>query len=653
MIWLDTLCKNGFLTKIDVFFAKFIGEISESQSPDLLLAAALASSAAGKKHVCLSLESMKGKSFFDKQTGKLMATCPDLSHWRETLLNSLAVGQPGQRRPLILDDKNRLYLFRYWNYEKIISDSIQRRIRAMDFGSHPNQLKEAVQQIFPLIFPPGTPADPEQKNGAIMAAQRAFCVISGGPGTGKTFAAASIMGLLLAMSDENKLKVCLCAPTGKAAARLSESVKKARETLPFPQKIKDAMPEEARTIHRLLRPIRGTSHFYYNKNRRLSADLIIVDEASMMDVAMAAAFFQAAPDHARIVLMGDKDQLSSVEAGSVLGDICAAGVSGSSGLSGAGFSESGLSGPILSETLSPGLTSSGWPSSESNDGPAPDLANHLIMLKKSHRFTGESGVGRLCAALNAGDGAAALAHMGDATSPETSWKEIETPSRLFAELSDIISRRLSDNGLLDLSARDPLEALASLSRFRILCAVRNGPFGVTEINRFVRNALARKGLIAPMGDFYPGKPIMITKNDYEMGLFNGDTGIIMDAGGLGKSGLCAWFPALDGTARPIPLSALPAHEAVYAMTAHKSQGSEFDDVTLILPNRDSPILTRELLYTGATRAMKRISIWGFSPIFKTALGRKVERMSGLTESLSKQEWVDSEIMEAESSPDWA
>jgi len=616
---LDLLCKNGFLTKIDLFFARFIGDISEIGNPDLLLAAALASGAAGKKHVCLSLDSLAGKSFFDKQTGKCLATCPDLSPWRVTLFQSLAVGAPGERRPLILDHENRLYLFRYWNYEKIISDSIWRRIRAVGFGSDPDRLAEAVQGIFPS----GAWADLDQKNGAIMAAQRAFCVISGGPGTGKTFAAASIMGLLLAMSENKKMDVCLCAPTGKAAARLSESVKKAKEALPFPRHIKDAIPEEASTIHRLLRPIRGNSRFYYNKNRKLPADLIIVDEASMLDVAMAATFFQAAPDHARIVMMGDKDQLSSVEAGSVLGDICAAG--------------NAAAASIQDGSVSPGLAS---PDLDSNS-PALDLANHLIILKKSHRFTGESGVGRLCAALNAGDAAGALARMADPASPETSWKEIETPARLFVELSDIISDRLSNHGLFDFNRGDPLEALARLNRFRILCAVRNGPFGVMEINRFVRNALARNGLIEPVGDFYRGKPIMITKNDYELGLFNGDTGIVMDDGGLGKNGLCAWFPDLDGTARPIPLSALPDHEAVYAMTAHKSQGSEFDEALLILPNRDSPILTRELLYTGATRAVKRISIWGCLPIFKTALGRKVERMSGLRDSLSDGERVDS------------
>ena len=627
MTRLDLLCKNGFLTKMDLFFARFIGDISETGNPDLLLAAALASGAAGKKHVCLSLDSLAGKSFFDKQTGKRLATCPDLSPWRRTLFQSRAVGTPGERRPLILDRENRLYLFRYWNYEKIISDSIWRRIRAAGFGGDPDRLAEAVQQI----FPPGAPsdpdqkkgADPDQKNGAIMAAQRAFCVISGGPGTGKTFAAASIMGLLLAMSENKKMDVCLCAPTGKAAARLSESVKKAKEALPFPPNIKDAIPEEASTIHRLLRPIRGTSKFYYNKNRRLSADLIIVDEASMLDVAMAATFFQAAPDHARIVMMGDKDQLSSVEAGSVLGDICAAGNAAA-----ASIQET----PIQSGSVSGGLAS---------PGPALDLANHLIMLKKSHRFAGESGVGRLCAALNAGDATQALARMADPASPETSWKEVETPARLFVELSDIISDRRSRRSRFDLHGGDPLEALARLNRFRILCAVRNGPFGALEINRFVRNALAQNGLIEPAGEFYRGQPIMITKNDYELGLFNGDTGIVMDAGGLGKNGLCAWFPDLDGTARPIPLSALPDHEAVYAMTAHKSQGSEFDEALLILPNRDSPILTRELLYTGATRAVKRISIWGCSSIFKAALGRKVERMSGLRDGLSDGGRVDS------------
>ncbi|VEN72713.1 RecBCD enzyme subunit RecD [Candidatus Desulfarcum epimagneticum] len=587
MPMLDALFENGFLSRIDFYFAKFIAEIS-GDDPDIALAAALAGRAAGEKHLCLSLESISGKRFFDKKTGRVIAACPEVSAWRETLLSSPVAGVPGDFRPLVLDSENRLYLFRNWRRERDIADFVLTRAGEGFDGPDSRALEAAMENI----FPPGALPDDEQKKACALAASSGFCVISGGPGTGKTFVAAGIMALFLALCPKKEPVIRLCAPTGKAAARLGESVKRAREKLPLPNEIRSAIPDRAVTLHRLLRPIRGTSRFHHNEKNPLEADLIVADEASMMDAAMAARLFRAAPPGARLVLMGDKDQLASVEAGSVMADICG----------------------------------------------AASLSGHIAVLKKSYRFSKKSGVAALCGALGRGDTDQALSCMEDPAMKGVSFEEVGARPALFSKLSDLISRG-DFFSFLSGDSRDPEAALARLDRLKILCASRKGPFGVLEVNRFAQRALARRGLADMSGEFYPGRPVMVLRNDYDLGLFNGDTGIILKSREPGAKGLGAFFPAPGGGVREISPFALPGHETVYAMTAHKSQGSEFDHVVLVLPDRDLPVLTRELLYTAATRAMKSVSIWGTPGILRAALSRKTRRFSGLGKRLEGRDSV--------------
>ena len=313
------LYNKNILTHIDIHFGRFISKLAKKEDTNLFLAAALVSNAAGNGEVCLDLESFDEKVILEEDEGKKPVICPSLKNWLIKLIASDVVGRPGDYRPLILDEKNRLYLFRFWNYEKVLSDAIIKRagdnIEGIDF--------ELVKNSLPRLFPD----NPEeklnlQKIAALTSVFKRFCVISGGPGTGKTTTIAKILTLLIEIEQGKKLKIFLSAPTGKAAAKLSESIRNTKNNIDCSEEIKNMLPADAYTIHRMLRVIPGASGFYYNAENKLPADVVVVDEASMVDLALLAKLVEAVPDKARLILVGDKDQLASVEAGSVLGDIC-------------------------------------------------------------------------------------------------------------------------------------------------------------------------------------------------------------------------------------------------------------------------------------------------------------------------------------------
>jgi exodeoxyribonuclease V alpha subunit len=340
---------------------------------------------------------------------------------------------------------------------------------------------------------------------------------------------------------------------------------------------------------------------------------VVVDEASMVDLPLMAKLVEAVGRDARLILLGDRDQLASVEAGAVLGDICGA------------SQTHGFSGPFcdLLEAISgqriPG-TYRGGP-----DGPGRDWVVHL---EESYRFGPRSGIGTLSRAVNRGESDPALQVVTSGRYGDVRWKDLPAPKRMMAQLRD---RVLEEYGRY-LKADDPLEALAALSGFRILCALRQGPYGVAGLNAMAERILSDAGLINPSEQWYRGRPVLITGNDYNLDLFNGDTGVILpdpEAGG----DLRAFFLSPSGSIRRLHPARLPVHETVFAMTVHKSQGSEFDRILLILPDRISPILTRELLYTGATRARKTVEIWAIEEVFLDSIHRQVERSSGLRDAI--------------------
>jgi exodeoxyribonuclease V alpha subunit len=377
--------------------------------------------------------------------------------------------------------------------------------------------------------------------------------------------------------------------------------------------IKEQIPDKASTIHRLLGPISGSPYFRHNARNLLPVDLVVVDEASMVDLALMSKLVQALPVQARLVLLGDKDQLASVEAGAVLGDMCDTG-------NVHGFSRQFCN--DLKKVTGYRID----PSPRGADGPG--ICDCIVHLHKSFRFGSDSGIRAVSRSVNAGEADLAVTPVVDGNYKDMEWKNLPKPHALPRAIRDRIITGFGDY----LKARDLEEVFQVFDRFRILCALRKGPYGATALNFLVEKVLKDEGLIEPSGQWYAGRPVLVTHNNYDLGLFNGDVGIVLPEPGR-KNDLRVSFPAADGTVRKVHPLRLPAHETVYAMTVHKSQGSEFDQVLLLLPDRDSPVLTRELIYTGITRARKAVEIWGTEPVFRTAVSRRIERTSGLRDAL--------------------
>jgi len=607
MIDLDSLRKSGFFSPLDLHFARFMAKVSKSPSQELMLAAALVSRFTREGHICLNLSSRE--PFYASEAGGNFVF-PEVEKWVEKLRRSGVIGQPGEHAPLILDPKDRLYLYRYWEYQEELARGIKSRITDEGPVSQVKALREGLNRIFPAL----EEAEIDwQKVAAFAVARRKFCVVTGGPGTGKTTTVAKILALLLEQGGNQKLRTALVSPTGKGAARLQEAMKKAKEDLACKQGVKALIPDEASTIHRLLGFVKDSPHFRYNALNHLPVDAVVVDEASMVDLALMSKLVQALPSQARFILLGDKDQLSSVEAGAVLGDIC----------------DTGVSHPFSRTFCAEIQRTTGYEIKGAKA--APGMSDSIVQLTRSHRFGRESGIASASRSINEGNADAALKILQDATREDLRWKSIPSPKSL--------PRALKDRGLEEFHylfhVDDPQKTFEHLDRFRIICAVRQGPFGVNAINLLVEHLLRGQKLIRGAGRWYRGRPVLITQNDYNLHLYNGDIGIALpDPGADGE--LRVFFRAPEGALRAMHPVRLPAHETVYAITVHKSQGSEFDRLLFILPDQDSPVLTRELIYTGITRAREGVEVWSREHVFREAVGRRTTRVSGLRDAL----WED-------------
>ena len=607
---------KGLLSAIDVHFAGFIGEYATDGDADLFLAAGLVSHAVGQGNICLDLTTVAGKSLMDGQGERFAVVCPQLENWLTSLKASPAVGQPGEIRPLILDTRHRLYLYRYWAYEQTIAHSIKSRIEEPISDLDLQQLKKILDRHFPKVKPSEVDW---QKIAAAVACLKHFCVITGGPGTGKTFTVTRVLTVLLELLADQQPRIYLAAPTGKAAARLQQALKQVRDQINCDDRIRRAFPSEVFTVHRMLKPIRGTPYFHHGTENPLMADVVVVDEASMVDLALMAKLLDAVPQKARLIFVGDKDQLASVEAGSVLGDICDRDVMH-------GFS-SGFKDQIRDITGENIDTRVQTAERDSN------LQDAIVVLHKGYRFADERGIGALSRAVNRGDADTALDILADPSEKSIAWQPLKTVS----DMMEVLSGQIVSAYQPCLSTRDPSEALDRLEHFKILCALNIGPLGVQSVNRLSQQVLSRHHLIRPdpiaENPWYAGRPVLITRNHYPLGLFNGDIGITLTAEGMNAREWVVYFRSHDGGVRRFLPQQLPEHETVYAMTVHKSQGSEFDNVVLILPNKDVPILTRELVYTALTRARRKLTIWSAPEILRSALTRNIQRTSGLRDAL--------------------
>jgi exodeoxyribonuclease V alpha subunit len=604
---LDYLRTQGFFSDLDVHFARFLDRLSGLDSPELSLIYALASWARGQGHICLDLEFPDGKLFqqsLPEGKGFFQA-----EKWIALLQRTPVVGRPGDYCPLILSGR-RLYLYRYWKYEQDLIAFIRTRDSGAVDPFDPAGLKEMLKRL----FPPFPEVGPDwQKTAALIGALKPFCVISGGPGTGKTTTVAKILALLLELNRDVPLQISLAAPTGKAAARLQEALDRAKKDLPIAEAVKGRFPAEAHTLHRLLGLRPGGGGFRSQADNSLTTDVVIIDEASMVDLALLARLTAVLPERSRLILLGDQDQLASVEAGAVLGDICDTGRPH-------GFSPALIR--IFQEVLE---EKAAWPKEEA---PIRGLQDGIVSLRRNYRFGADSGIGAVSRLINEGEADLALARIRGRETEDIGWRELPPAERLARVLRESVREGFRSY----LEQKDPEAVFERLNAFRILCALREGPFGVQGLNYLVEQQLQREGRIRLEGRWYRGRPILITQNDYTLRLFNGDVGVILPDPEADQE-LRAWFPGEKGQWRKFPPRRLPAHETVYALTVHKSQGSEFDRVLLLLPDRDAPVLTRELLYTGITRARKRVEIWGREGVFRQAVARRIRRSSGLREAL--------------------
>ncbi|QYJ96079.1 exodeoxyribonuclease V subunit alpha [Shewanella alkalitolerans] len=643
--------QEGLLTPLDRHFALQMQAL-HSDSDDLFtLICALLSRQLSQQHTCLPLTQIdRNNPLHEQQPQCQLEQSPQALAEQLTQYQAISPADGELNTPLILDG-DRLYLQRYYQFETQVAERLTRLNQPITVAA-----PDKVASILNILFADQAEKPDWQRVATATAFSQKLAVITGGPGTGKT---TTVTKLLLLLCLEQQLTIKLVAPTGKAAARLSESIKAskarlAQELAPYGDELDleqlKQVPEEAATLHRLLGVIPGSHRFRHHKDNPLRLDLLILDEASMVDLPMMHKLLAALPEHARLILLGDQDQLASVEAGAVLADICA-------GLKQTDSKESGwrmrysqekatLLSKLTCEDLSPYIDA------------RPALGDSLAMLMHSHRFKGDAGIGQLAGAVNRRDLTGILS-VWQKGYDELSWLEHQLSPQGNAGLKALMAQSVDKyRPYLDLvghlankeQAQEvdkeadqqlDLDEIANqiITRFndyRILCAMRAGEYGVEGINAAVTQALKDAQLIQPSSEFYAGRPIIIQSNDYNLGLFNGDIGVILPGHGPTHR-LMAYFVQADGSLLKVLPARLPSHETCYAMTVHKSQGSEFQQVAFVLPPRPSvaqrQLLTKELVYTAITRAKGHFSCLGSQAVFEAACSQATLRASGLAKRL--------------------
>ncbi len=643
---------GGVLTTADVRLAERLGRIAGDDDPCVLLGAALALRGPRYGHVCVDLDhvaehvAVEPRLPGDAGYEPVAATdergplpWPALPTWRAALLRSPLVRTSGEgATPLVLH-AGRLYLDRYWRYEEGVAAALRHRATAWRAPTAPSDV-ELVTWLDEL-FGPVEGLD-RQRLAAAVSLTRGLTVIAGGPGTGKTYTVARVLALLhraaLAGADERPLRVALVAPTGKAAARLQESLREALGTLQLSPAVRDAMERTpASTIHRLLGVSRSSrTRFRHDAQHPVPHDVVIVDEASMVSLPLMAKLVAAVRDDARLILLGDRDQLASVEAGAAFGDIC------------------GPDGSRPTLTLSRGTAAGldaamgGQLAGAHRVAEEPGIWDAVVRLDRFRRFSSGSSLGGVAAAIQAADGDVdrvltllqasgpppgpaadgtgepeATAHLLDPSqTPDAAAIALELAVSSYAAVARLASTQGGTGQVLE-----------ALGRLRVLCARRRGSDGVAAWNRRIEARLAAdvEGF-DPSRRWYLGRPILITENDHALRLYNGDVGIIVEDPRRPGTPVAAFW-TVDGGIRTLSPARLPACETTFATTIHKSQGSQFEEVVVLLPPESSPVLTRELLYTAVTRARWRATVVGTAAVLRDALGRPVQRASGLQQRL--------------------
>ncbi|MGP1953043.1 MAG: exodeoxyribonuclease V subunit alpha [Arsenophonus sp. ET-KM2-MAG3] len=587
--------------------------LARDENPLLLLIFSLLSVKTRAGHVCLCIDKIKPVYLFEGRHVEIafklfeIAGLPSSDKIYSELKKCNAVCDTEKiiAKPLVLSD-NKLYFQRMWANEELVANFFSRHLFETIDEQH-------LTTILNYFFLPLKTQD-WQKIAVAIAVTSRISVISGGPGTGKTMIVANLLATFIKLSKK-KLIIQLAAPTGKAASRLTESLSNELVKLNLSAIEQTFMPEQAQTIHRLLGAQQDNQFLRYNKDNLLLLDILIIDEASMIDLSMMARLVEAIPSHARVIFLGDKDQLSSVEPGAVFSDLCR-------------FSKCGYSGKRALQLNK--ITGCDLSNFISNDG--VKIKDRICLLRKSYRFDLKSKIGQFSTAINKGD-IKQIKRLLAQKKTNISFHSIHSSKKYSKLLYDSVEyyhfyfNMIKENQNYE-------EVLITFNRFRLLTALREGPYGVIGLNNKLEQLLYCQGCIRfPAFNWnknYEGRPIMITKNDYSLGLFNGDIGImLMD----NQQSLKAYFRLPNGTIKKIQPSRLPQHETAFVMTVHKSQGSEFEHTILVLPPIFSPIISKELIYTATTRAKNQLTIYANRHFFLKALMTPTERCSGLANRL--------------------
>lgn len=618
------LRRAGVLTAADEHVAGTIVRLTGDHPEPAEVAVALAVRAPRLGHVCLDLERTLAVGLADAGEARVEVALPDLTTWLEALEASPSVRRPEETTavtPLVLDG-SRLYLDRYWGYEQRLVDRLTDLMAAVPSARDPHLVEEQLD----LLFDGGE--DDPQRRAAEVATRHGLTVLTGGPGTGKTTTVVRLLATLWTTAAEPP-RIVLAAPTGKAAARLAEAIREVAADLPLDAQVIASLQRlPATTLHRLLgwQP-RSPTRFRHDARHPLPYDVVIVDEASMASLPLMSKLTDALAPGTHLVLVGDRDQLASVDAGAVLSDVC--GPRGGGALTG-----------------STGTVAAG-------------LAESIVTLTRFHRFGPDSGIGAVARAIGRLD--TETNHPDTSTASDDAVTEVLEllrgertepggPDR-YDDVALVVPTEPQQGSALPAAVLDEVvtgyaaavraaladapvtEVLEAFDRVRVLAALRRGPDGVDALTPLIGRHLA-----AAVPDYHHdqpfpvGQPVLVTRNDHASRLYNGDVGVVMRDPEDPTRRRVAFLTA-DGQVRLIAPGRLPDSEPVFAMSIHKSQGSQFERVVLVLPRRDSPLLNRQLVYTGVTRAARHVTVVANEPILRSALGRQVQRASGLAERL--------------------
>ena len=530
-------------SRLDIAFARFLSgrtQLDASQKQTFENIAMLVSYEQNQGHSCIAID--------EANIALLQAS-------------GLAVLNPDEQSlplPLVIE-QNRLYLHRYWHYENRLAQQVLNMLNMQ----HPAvNLDKLITNYFPNEID-------DQREAAKIAVRQSFSIITGGPGTGKTFTVVKILALLQELADQ-PLLIALAAPTGKAAMRLQESIGDSKAQLPCSETLKQSLPDTVTTLHRLLGAMPPSPYFRHHNAKPLVYDVVVVDEASMVDLALMSKLLDALKPGARLILLGDKDQLASVESGAVLADLAH----------------------------------------------AQALQKNVYTLKKSHRFGGA--IKQLAEAINQQQHELAWQLLSESQEPAV--------QLLTKHLIDYIAAQQHEYLQLIKTKADIGQIFKAFSRFQVLCANRQGKNSVSELTRAIEQKLVEQRQIELSGLWYIGRPVMVTQNNPTLHLFNGDIGICLPDE---TDKLMVYFQRADGSIKKYLPARMPHCETVFAMTIHKSQGSEFDEVLIVLPETVNPVLSKELLYTAITRAKQRIKMVAGQEVFVATVKKRIERVTGL------------------------